>query len=323
MQNIDIYVDVIDNFWDMWFAFDIAKNLIKNDENRFIRFFWNDKELFLKLSWNKDILNIKYFDLTEINALKPSEIILNFFDRKIDYDFLNKFEFNINLIIFWYFWIHNWIQSLHNTFYEQKNVSVTHFIPSVLENTGWIILQDFWKNITKKSFFPWKNDDFYQKNWISVFVYPETFEIIKDLILKDKENLYFIFDDRNKLSWENIIQMPFLEIDEYYNFLKVCQKNIVRGENSFIKAILAWKPYLWDIYNEPNNQHIYKIDEFWDFLWDDNYKEILKIFNLKDKKSWLEKFLSFENNDFFENKSKYILKNCDLMKNLEKLIQKK
>ena len=117
--------------------------------------------------------------------------------------------------------------------------------------------------------------------------------------------------------------MPFLEINYYYDFLKVCQKNIVRGENSFIKAILAWKPYLWDIYKEPNMQHIYKIDEFWDYILNPEFKNILTNFNIKNIILWFREFLEFNNDEFFQSKSKILYEKCDLIKNLEILIQKK
>jgi len=46
--------------------------------------------------------------------------------------------------------------------------------------------------------------------------------------------------------------MPFLNMIEYYKFLYVCDKNIVRGENSLVESILSTKPFLWDIYKESN-----------------------------------------------------------------------
>lgn len=319
MQKIDFYVELIDNFWDLGFAYNVAIRLLEDKKDLNIRFFSNNKDLYLKLWWWWETPNIEYFDLNEIVSVEPSKTIINFFDRKINYDYLYTFPFEINLINSWYFSIHEWTESLHMTTYTQKNVKTTHFIPSILPNTWWVIINKL-KNKSKKEAFAWLSDDQYNKKWVSVFVYPETFLDIKNEILAKKDYLFFVFDDRNKIEWENIVQMPFMQIEDYYDFLGVCDKNIVRWENSFIQAIIAKKPYLWDIYKENNDAHFYKVDEFWDFLGNKDYKEILRVFNLENFKEWFLKFMDFENESFFEEKGNYVLENCDYVKKIEKLV---
>lgn len=319
MQKIDFYVELIDNFWDLGFAYNVAIRFLEDKKGLEIRFFSNNKDLYLKLWWGKETPNIEYFDLSEIVSVEPSKTIINFFDRKINYDYLYTFPFEINLINSWYFSIHEWTESLHLTTYTQKNVKTTHFIPSVLPNTWWVIINRL-KNKSKKESFPWLSEEKYQKKWVSVFVYPETFLDIKDEMLSKKDCIFFVFDDRNKIEWENIIQMPFMQIEDYYDFLGVCDKNIVRWENSFIQAIIAKKPYLWDIYKENNDAHFYKVDEFWDFLGNKDYKEILRIFNLENFREWFLKFMDFENDEFFISIGNYVLDNCDYVKKIEKLV---
>jgi hypothetical protein len=319
LTEIDFYTEVIDNFWDFWFSYNIALRLIEKHPELKIRYFWNNKKLFLKLSWEKNIPNIKYYDLKSIIELSPNKTIINFFDRKINYDYLYLSDYDINLINISYFSIHKWCHSLHNTKYMQKNVKITHFVPSLIEGTWWVILNNI-KKLNKKDFFPNLDEKFYNKEWISVFVYKDTFLEIKKYILFQEDKLFFIFDDRNNISWKNIIKMPFMQIDDYYDFLWVCDKNIVRWENSFIASILIKKPFLWDIYKEPNNAHTYKLDDFSLFFWDLEYGEILKLFNLKNKEEAFKKFLDFSKKSIFEQKGEYVLSSCDLIKNLEELI---
>lgn len=319
-MKIDFYVELIDNFWDLGFAYNIFLNLIKVYPDLEVRFFSNSHDLFMKLSYWKKSKQIKYFDLKDITKYEPNKIIFNFFDRKVNYEYLNKFDFNIKLINFWYFSTHNNSKNLHLTSYSQKNVYVTHFIPSFILWTWWVIINEF-KNISKKQSYKWLPEQYYQKTWVSVFVYKETFDKIKRELLKQKDYLFFIFDERNELSWENIIKMPFLEINDYYNFLNVCDKNLVRWENSLIAAIIWNKPFLWDIYKEFNDAHNYKLNEFLDFIWDTGFKELTKEFNsIEETINWFKKFLNFENKDLFNEKGDYIIKNCDLIKNLVNLL---
>jgi len=67
MRKIDFYVDIIDNFWDLWFAINLASILYKWEKNINIRFFSNNELLFKNMiKEKKNIWKIKYHDLSEI-----------------------------------------------------------------------------------------------------------------------------------------------------------------------------------------------------------------------------------------------------------------
>lgn len=60
--------------------------------------------------------------------------------------------------------------------------------------------------------------------------------------------------------------MPFQRFNAYAATLKTFDANIVRGENSAIKALLAGTPFLWDFYKEDNGAHLEKIEDFLTFM---------------------------------------------------------
>gem|GEM_PF-2937577 len=68
----------------------------------------------------------------------------------------------------------------------------------------------------------------YNKKWISIFCYKKSFTKLKYIILNNNEYVFFIFDNKIKTQKENIVNMQFLEINSYYNFLNLCDKNLVR-----------------------------------------------------------------------------------------------
>ncbi|MBW7954450.1 elongation factor P maturation arginine rhamnosyltransferase EarP, partial [Candidatus Gracilibacteria bacterium] len=237
---IDFYTTIIDNYGDAGFSFNLAKSLLKEYRNLEIRYFIDDKNLFLKLSGNKKINKLSVFNLKDIKTTPPSKNIFNFFDRKIDFEFLHQFDFEINLINFSYFSLDKNIKNIHNTFYTSKNIKITHFVPSLLSDGGGVIINNK-KNLSKTDFFKDKNDVFYNKIWVSVFCYKETFNEIKNEFKKYKDTIFFVFD--NKTSGENIVNMPFLTMYNYLDFISVCDKNIVRGENSLVGALVSNKPF--------------------------------------------------------------------------------
>jgi len=332
MHQIDFLTTVIDNYWDMWFAFHLAISLLDQDKNVRIRFFWDDRQLFWKLKWDLTIPNVEYYDVKDFEKSSPSETIYNFFDRKINFEYLHQFSYHIELINFSYFLMHDGVKSLHNTFYNSKNVSVRHYIPSLLPEGGGVIissyLEAFKKDLAKKGILYYKKkmipnleEDMYEKKWISVFCYPETFEQIKENILQDSQKIYLVF--QHDIKWENIINMPFLNILEYEKLLHICQYNIVRWENSLVAAIWAEQPFLWDIYKEHNDAHKYKIEDFIIFLkyfWENKeYFECFKNFNLSDNKwSAFKNIFLMNHKNMFIDLAQYMTQCANLLKNIKK-----
>lgn len=56
--------------------------------------------------------------------------------------------------------------------------------------------------------------------------------------------------------------LPFLEQDQYDQLLWACDINFVRGEDSFIRAQLAARPFIWHIYPQEDKAHWPKLDAF-------------------------------------------------------------
>ena len=61
-----------------------------------------------------------------------------------------------------------------------------------------------------------------------------------------------------------LLSIPFVSQDEYDWVLSQCDFNIVRGEDSFIRAQLAGKPFIWHIYPQEDRAHEVKLAAFLD-----------------------------------------------------------
>lgn len=60
----------------------------------------------------------------------------------------------------------------------------------------------------------------------------------------------------------SVAAIPFLPLDDYDRLLSVCDLNLVRGEDSFVRAQWAAKPLIWHIYPQQDNAHQVKLDAF-------------------------------------------------------------
>jgi uncharacterized repeat protein (TIGR03837 family) len=61
-----------------------------------------------------------------------------------------------------------------------------------------------------------------------------------------------------------IIPIPFLAQDDYDELLSACDLNFVRGEDSFVRAQWAGKPFVWQIYPQDDAAHLKKLTAFLD-----------------------------------------------------------
>jgi uncharacterized repeat protein (TIGR03837 family) len=57
--------------------------------------------------------------------------------------------------------------------------------------------------------------------------------------------------------------LPFSDQAAYDRLLWSCDVNFVRGEDSFMRAQLAGKPFVWHIYPQEDAAHWVKLDAFW------------------------------------------------------------
>lgn len=59
-----------------------------------------------------------------------------------------------------------------------------------------------------------------------------------------------------------IATIPFLSQNAYDHLLWACDLNFVRGEDSWIRALWAGKPMVWQPYQQEENTHLAKLDAF-------------------------------------------------------------
>lgn len=57
-------------------------------------------------------------------------------------------------------------------------------------------------------------------------------------------------------------RLPFLDQGHYDRLLWACDMNFVRGEDSFVRALWAGRPFVWHIYPQTDDAHHIKLDAF-------------------------------------------------------------
>ncbi len=67
---------------------------------------------------------------------------------------------------------------------------------------------------------------------------------------------------RATLGTLTVQRIPWMPQDDYDRLLWCCDLNVVRGEDSWIRAHWAGRPFLWQPYPQPDHAHFAKLDAF-------------------------------------------------------------
>lgn len=273
-KTLDFLVTAVDNFGDTGFALDLAESVLFERPDWNVRFFSDDRALFDRLTAGRPHPGMAYFELSDYENYEPSESVVSFFDRKLPEAHFAKFPQAKKIVQLSYLRFDPDVASMNGTRYRIGNDEVVHLVPSPLPGGAGIVVgrpnselrvpSPGVRNFSE----PHSASLFLQKiskpgtgTVASAFYYPVTAPRLA-LIREAGPNLRFAEFGNPDAE----IPLPFARFDEYASMLGNFSANVVRGENSAIKAMLTEKPFLWDFYKESNGAHVEKITDFLEFV---------------------------------------------------------
>ena len=343
INTIDIFCEVIDNYGDVGVAYRLAREFKRIYPNKQLRFIISKTEELDLIKKAEDITIIAYKNIDKIET--PADLVIETFACNIPETYMNKALKTSKLIInLEYFSSENWVDDFHlQESFLGGNLKKYFFIPGLSEKSGGIILdKEFLDRKNKVQ----ENKEYYLKQFninenydliISVFSYEKNFDNFLEtlqkldkkillLLLSEKTQKNFIkyFDNNDYYDKIKAVKLPFFTYDKYEELLALCDVNLVRGEDSFVRALLLGKPFLWHIYPQDENTHIIKLESFLEKYCPNNkeLKETFINYNInKDDFSYFFKNLD-EIKKYNEKYSDYLIENCNLMNKLINFIEK-
>ena len=342
IDSIDIFCQVIDNYGDVGVAYRLAREFKRVYPNKKLRFVINQIEELNLIRKSEDIEIILYKDISKIE--NSADLIIESFGCEIPKKYMDKALKNSKLIInLEYFSAEKWVDDFHlQESFLGGNLKKYFFIPGLSEKSGGILLDNEFLQRKKKVE---ANKEYYLEKFGikekydligSVFSYEKNFDSLIEelkklnkkvilLILSEKTQKNFIkyFDNGNNYDKIKFVKLPFFTYDKYEELLALCDFNLVRGEDSFVRALLLGKPFLWHIYPQDENTHIKKLESFLEKYCSNN-KELKQTFinyNInKDNFSYFFKNFK-EIEKYNKNYANYLIKNCNLMEKLINFIE--
>lgn len=227
-------------------------------------------------------------------AEKPAEIVIEAFACDPPPAYVQAMKENTRL---WlnldYLSAEPWVDSFHAQPSPQANGLVKHFFfPGFTAQTGGLLREkhllqerDYWQNNLQEQaqflapFFNEKQRALWKQGTaiINLFCYPSApvQELAQALVNANQAVLLLVPEgvapsleteavsltaNTTKSSDLQIVRMPFIDQRDYDRLLWLGSLNFIRGEDSFIRAIWAGRPFIWQIYEQEENTHLVKLD---------------------------------------------------------------
>lgn len=290
-MTIDIFCDVIDNFGDAGVCWRLA-SIFSREHGFPVKLYINDAQTLSKITSGLDPKNlpclvdgIEIHDWKDAETSEPSQVVIETFGCRLPYAFEQKIASArpqpiwINLE---YLSAEDWVEGCHSlpSPHPSLNVNKYYFFPGVTKKTGGLMIEkDLF--IRQKHFSKDRNKFLEAFNLdpevftTFVFCYPSAplakFYIAlqkrgKDInLLLPKGAATEILSKLYKEHPSRNIHLGISEMvpqSEFDKFLWASDAVIIRGEDSFVRAQLSGKPFIWNIYPQTEETHIKKLEAF-------------------------------------------------------------
>ena len=301
----DIFCQIVDNYGDAGVCWRLARSLA-SIHGQEVRIFCDDLPTLNLLASGvdpaiKQKIDVQPWDASHSNARHPvqtPDVVIEAFGCELPERYLaGLFIASIKPIIInlEYLSAEPWITEFHGKASPQSHgIPKYFFFPGFQEEVGGLLLDPIPaegnltdNNIPNDLKNVWSNLRPGAKR-ISVFCYPgaplkkwledlgslgEEVDILLAHGHAEQLNLY----GEQPISLPKNLQllsMPFVSQDEYDWVLSQCDFNIVRGEDSFVRAQLAGKPFIWHIYPQEDRAHEVKLAAFLDLYLEEASQEL-------------------------------------------------
>lgn len=370
-KRIDIFCEIIDNFGDIGVVYRLAKEIKERYGDKCeVRVILNSLKEFLAMAKEAEKKEFQIYNgityatynyvRKNIKNFACADVIIEAFGCNIPEEYLKRAYTESKLLInLEYLSGEKWIEDFHlqESMLGAPVLRKFFFMPGFTEKSGGVILDSkFIKRIKEvsenrenylKKYFPEKESKKLEGCLIgTVFSYEKNFEnLLKALNKLDRDILLIIMGEKSQKSFGKILgnsskygkievsNIKFLNQEEYEEVLALADFNLVRGEDSFVRALVLGKPFLWHIYIQENGAHHDKLDAFIERYKEtlstigeneilEKYGRILKSY-ISDNETYVDFFENFDKIKELNNLySKFLTSHCSLIDKLCDFIEK-
>lgn len=306
VKHWDIFCKIVDNYGDIGVCWRLAKQL--HDEHGLtIRLFVSDlvvaRDILVGIS-NEAIQEYKGITLvrwdSEADFSVAAGVVIETFACDLPEDYLAQMHKETIWVNVDHLSAESWVTGFHALHGKHSDTNLTrHFyFPGFEESTGGLLREEGLE--VKRDVFQ-HSGNMQTAFWhdlgvqvdadalkVSLFSYEDTpvDALLTALSEGDRDvSIFMPFNDclpTQLLGNENLTIgdcltinrltvhiLPFLTLEGYDQLLWACDINFVRGEESWVRAIWAAKPFIWQPYVQEDDAHILKLNAFLKIFYGD------------------------------------------------------
>jgi uncharacterized repeat protein (TIGR03837 family) len=286
-MRVDIYCKVVDNWGDAGFCWRLARHL-HHFEQASVRLIVDGLDTFTALGVSSKIaqqFGVELIDWASSEAAaataSPSlpDILINAFacdlPTPMRQSIREQAQSNDGQHCLWinleYLSAEGWVDSHHwKPSTKPDGAMEMFYMPGFTTTSGGILGDDF-VSVSDEALLDTISLHPKQpgERWASLFCYPNApLDLFNDVSVTLKL-LVPANIDLSTLHLPNnhpvqIHRIPHLTQPQYDALLRYCDFNFVRGEDSWVRAQLAGKPFIWQPYVQSENTHLVKLEAFCD-----------------------------------------------------------
>ena len=277
---------MVDNLGDIGVMWRLARQLTQ-EKGWKIRLWVDHLDSLHALSPDVDpSLDIQFTQNIEVHRwpgawqpITPHQIVVAGFSCELPDDYLQQLASQTNAV--WlqleYLSAEDWVDSFHGLHSKRNDtLKPTFFFPGFNEQTGGLLREQHLLELRENWITTRQRDDWFARrnimipeaaNLVSVFTYPHApLHLLINQLRQTNQRFHLLLPSGQTLppssmdeqvTWQAI---EFLTQPDYDKLLWSCDLNLVRGEDSFIRAVWAGKPMLWQIYQQKDGAHHPKLD---------------------------------------------------------------
>lgn len=281
IPEADIFCKVIDNYGDAGFSLRLARDLCARGMQ--IRLFCDHPETIIEIASTADLSSakLKILPWPAAAEYRPAGTVIEAFSCRPEEALLQKLrEVRPLLIAVDYLCAENFAEECHGLPTFSDGLQGYFFFPGFTRRTGGLIIEDEFRKLYQDS--RELPDDGRRPLQVSLFCYQGAgLEKLLNFLKKSSRRceitaftgqtaaaLSRIYGteltaneqvtDRNlKIKISKMLPQP-----DYDRLLLHCDLNLVRGEDSFARAQLCGRPFLWQIYVQEQEYHKVKLEAF-------------------------------------------------------------
>ncbi|HUH88148.1 MAG TPA: elongation factor P maturation arginine rhamnosyltransferase EarP [Pusillimonas sp.] len=291
--GFDIFCRVVDNYGDIGVCWRLAKQLADHPHSGPVRLWVDDLASFARIEQSIDtgasrqiLRNIELVHWTSSTPnVLPHDVVIEAFGCVPPAPFIERMHDRQSLWInLEYLSAEEWIEGCHGLPSLQANGLQKHFFfPGFTETTGgllrepalaadrtqWLAHAESRLRLLRSLGMPEKLLERLAAGWRQVFLFcyghAPAQALAQALTHSDRPSVVIVpqgvLPDMTALQSDKlqVFESPFVDQDDFDRLLWSSDLNIVRGEDSLLRAVWAEKPFVWHIYPQEHDTHMVKL----------------------------------------------------------------